>query len=241
MSNKINWNEENTQKLVELAGTGVVSQELLVSIAEELGTSARSVGAKLRKMDFEVAKAAPKSSAWTTEQEAELESLVTANANNLTYAEIAATFQGGAFTAKQVQGKLLSMELFGLVRKADKKVAVRKYSEEEEARFIELANGGATIEALAEAFGKEVPSIRGKALSLHKAGQIAEMPKQEVYSNASKDDVLKDLDVTNMTVEQLVEKTGRSARGIKSMLTHRGISCEDYDGESKRAKLDSAK
>lgn len=240
---KINWNEENTARLVELAGniSEEISQDQLVSIADELGTSTRSIGAKLRKMEYSVAKAAPKASAWTEAQEQALASLVSSNAGNLTYAEIAATFENGAFSAKQVQGKLLSMELYGSVRKAEKKVTPRTYTPEEEARFVALVNEGASIEALAEAFGKEPASIRGKALSLLRAEEISEMPKQEGTSAKVREDALAGLDIEAMTVEALVEATGKTERGIKSMLSRRGLDCEDYKGAARREKLDANK
>ncbi len=238
---KITWNEDNTARLVELAGSGEVSQDQLVTIAEALGTTSRSIGAKLRRMDYEVAKASPKTSSWTEAQEAALTSLVNDNANQLTYAEIAASFEGGVYNAKQIQGKLLSMELFGLVRKAEKVATPRTYTEAEESQFVELANGGATMEALAEAFSKPIASVRGKALSLLKSEHISEMPKQENSNAKARTDIFEGVDVAGSTIEQLVETTGKTVRGIKSTLSRRGISCADYDGAAKRAKLEASK
>jgi len=241
MSTKINWNEVNTATLAELAGSmdTEVSQDRLIEIAEEMGTTSRSIGAKLRKMEFLVAKAVAKASAWSSDQEAALAALVNKNANELTYSEIAASFEDGLFTSKQVQGKLLNMELFGLVRKAEKKIAPRTYTEAEETKFISLVEGGATMEVLAEAFGKTVASVRGKSLSLVRSKDIESMPKQEKSTAKEAKDILEGVDVTNMTVDEVVEVTGRSARGIKSILSRRGISCTDYDGQARREKLDS--
>lgn len=241
MSTKINWNEVNTAALKELAGASdvEVSQDRLVEIAEEMGTTSRSIGAKLRKMEFQVAKATPKASAWTEAQETELSTLVNANANELTYAEIAASFQGGAFTSKQVQGKLLNMELFDKVRKAEKKAAPRTYTPEQEAEFIGLVESGATMEVLAETFGKTIASVRGKSLSLVRSKDIDAMPKQEKSNAKESADILEGVDVATHSIDSLVELTSKSARGIKSILTRRGISCTDYDGEAKHAKLAS--
>lgn len=236
---KFTWNDENTAQLVELAGSGEVSQDTLVSISETLGTTSRSIGAKLRNMNYEVAKAAPKASAWTEAQESALTALVNENANNLTYAEIAAAFESGAFSAKQIQGKILSMELFDKVRKAEKKTAPRTYTEVEETKFVAMVKDSASMEALAEAFGRPIASVRGKALSLLRSEHIDAMPKQEGSSAKARTDVLEGLDVANMTVEAIAEKTERSVRGIKSTLSRRGVSCEDYDGAAKRAKLDA--
>lgn len=236
---KINWNDENTATLVSLAGTGQVSQEQLISIAEEMGTTPRSIGAKLRRLDYDVAKAATKASAWSDEQATELSNFVSSHANEYTFAEIAASFEQGAFTAKQIQGKLLSMELFGMVRKTEKAVAQRVYTEEEEGRFVELANYGATMEALAEAFAKPIASVRGKALSLLKSEHISAMPIQETSSAKKREDLFDGIDVASMTVAQLAEKTEKSERGIKTTLSRRGLTCEDYDGAAKRAKIDA--
>jgi|TARA_B110000908_G_C10227371_1_gene438701 hypothetical protein len=240
MSAKINWNEVNTARLVELVGgTQPVSQDRLTEIAVDLETTSRSVGAKLRKMDYEVDKAAPKASAWTDSQEGDITILVTANSGLLTYAEIAASFEGGAFNAKQVQGKLLSMELFSHVRKAEKVKAPRTYTEAEEAQFISIVEAGGSMESLAEAFGKPLASVRGKALSLLRGNEIVAMPKQETSNAKETSDFLAGLDITSMTVADLVEATtDKTERGIKSTLSRRGLTCADYDGAAKRAKLD---
>ena len=239
---KFAWNDVNTAELKNLVGTeSPVSNEVVADAAEALGTTTRSVGAKLRNLGFEVAKAGAKESKWTPEQEAELAELVQANPNSMTYAEIAAAFQGGAFNSKQVQGKLLNLELYGLVRKADKKVLPRTYSEDEEAQFVQMAKSGATIEALAAHFGKEVASIRGKALSLTRSGELDAMPKQATSTAKEAADVLAGVDVANLTVEQIAEQTGKTVRGIKSMLSRRGVDAANYKGAAKREKLDSTK
>lgn len=237
---KINWNDENTARLVELAGTGVVSQDALVAIAEEMGTTTRSIGAKLRNLGHEVESSAAKPSAWSDDEVAELVAILEANDGVYTYADLAAVFQDGKFNAKQVQGKVLSLELTAKVRKAEKKVAPRNYTPEEEVAFVEMVNGGGTIEQLSAKFGRPVNSIRGKALSLLKAGQIEKMPTQETSAAKAKVDALEGLDIASMTVEQVAEATGKSVRGIKSMLSRRGVSCADYDGASRREKLDKA-
>lgn len=239
---KINWNEENTAKLVALVGnTAEVSQDQLVEFGKELGTTARSVGAKLRKMEYVVAKAAARTSAWSADQEATLTALVTENEGKLTYAEIAVSFENGIFTAQQVQGKLLSMELFGMVRKADRVIMPRKYSKAEETKFVTLVADGASMEKLAEVFDKPISSVRGKALSLLRSEDISAMPKQEVSNAASVTDIFEDMDIDNKTVEEIALETGKSERGIKSTLSRRGLDCSNYKGAARRAKLDESK
>lgn len=239
MSTKINWNEEITNKLVSLAGDSPVSQATVASLAETLGTTPRSIGAKLRKLGFEVDKATAKASSWTAEQEAELTAFVNANPNAMTYAEIAAAFQGGVFSSKQVQGKLLNMELFHLVKRTEKVAAPRTYTPEEEVRFIALVNAASPIEAIAAEFGRSVASIRGKALSLFRSGDIAAMPVQEHSTAKEVADVLAGLDVASMSVAEIAAKTGKTERGIKSTLSRRGLSATDYNGAAKREKLDT--
>lgn len=239
MSTKINWNEENTNKLLALAGDSPVSQVTVASIAEELGTTPRSIGAKLRKLGYEVDKATARVSAWSPDQESELANFVNANPNSMTYAEIAAAFQGGAFSSKQVQGKLLSMELFHLVKRTEKQAAPRSFTPDEETRFVEMVNSGASIEAISEAFGRPVASVRGKALSLLRSGDISAMPAQAKSTAKEVADYLAGLDVTTMTVAQIAEKTGKTERGIKSTLSRRGLVAVDYNGAAKREKLDT--
>lgn len=237
---KITWNEANVAVLTDaVAGMDVVSQDTVAQLAEQLGTTTRSVSSKLRNLDFEVEKVGAKQSAWTEAEENALSALVTGNSGAMTYAEIAATFENGKFNAKQVQGKILSMELFSHVRKSEPKAAPRTYTEAEENKFVELVNDGASIETLMEAFGRSNASIRGKALSLMRAGQIDAIPTQEKSNAKEVKDVLEGLDVANMTVAEIAEASDKSERGIKSTLSRRGITCADYDGAAKRAKLDA--
>lgn len=242
---KFTWNEETTAQLTTLADEAgaPITQGNLVAFAEELGTTNRSVGSKLRKMGYEVQKASDaNASAWSEEDEAALVEFVNSNSGVYTYGEIAELFQSGKYGSKQVQGKILSLEMTASVKPTEKKVAPRKYSPEQEAQFIELMQAGKYLEEIADAMGVSVASARGKALSLTQANEGLSIPKQK-ESRASKanTDVLEGLDVASLTIEDLEAKTGHTARGLKSMLSRRGISCADYDGAAKRAKLDAAK
>lgn len=239
---KINWNEENTQVLVDAAaGVEVVSVETVEGLAEQLETSTRSVSSKLRSLGYKVQSVSEaKTSPWTDELTAELVEFVEANAGNLTYADVAAAFNGGSFDAKQIQGKVLSLELTGSIKKSEPKVADTKYTEAETEKFVGMVEAGSSVEAIAEAFGRSVQSIRGKALSLLRKELIAKMPIQETKTAKDVTDVLANVDVANSTVAQIAEQTGKSERGVKSMLTHRGLDCEDYKGAARRAKLDAA-
>lgn len=233
------WTDERTEELVAFVGDeSPVSQDTVAEAADRLETSTRSVSSKLRKMGFQVELAATRGGrAFTEEQEATLAEFVKDNSGEYTYAQIAEHFEGGAFSTKSIQGKILSMELTGHVKPAPKVEAVRTYTEAEETKFIKLVNAGQYVEQIAEALGRPVTSIRGKALSLLRAGLIDAIPRQEHTKGGVKEDPLADLsDLASMTVEQIAEAVGKTARGVKTMLTRRGLSASDYDGASKKEK-----
>ena len=110
------------------------------------------------------------------------------------------------------------------------------YTPEEESTFIQMVNDGAFVEAIAEALGRSVNSIRGKALSLLRSGDIAAIPRQETTKGPANADPLADVDVASKTVEAIAEAIGKTARGVKTMLTRRGLTAADYDGAAKAAK-----
>jgi hypothetical protein len=229
------WTDERTQQLVDFIGEGPVSQVVVAEAAENLETSSRSVSSKLRKMGFDVELAsAAASKSFSEDQEATLSNFVTDNSGVYTYAEIASNFEGGAFSAKSIQGKILSMELTEHVKPAPKVESVRTYTPEEENTFISMVNDGAFVEAIAESLGKSVNSIRGKALSLLRSGDINAIPKQEHTKGSSNRDVLADLDIADMSVEDIANEIGKSVRGVKTMLTRRGLQCSDYNGAAKK-------
>ena len=233
------WTDERTDELVNFVGDeSPISQATVAEAADQLETSTRSISSKLRKMGYEVELASATSSrAFSESQEATLATFVQDNSGEYTYAQIAENFEGGAFSAKSIQGKILSMELTEHVKPAPKVEAVRTYSEEEEATFIEMVNDGAFVEAIADALDRSVNSVRGKALSLLRSGDIDAIPRQEHTKGTTKEDPLADLgDISSMTVEEIAEAIGKTARGVKTMLTRRGLVAEDYDGAAKKEK-----
>ena len=232
------WTDERTAALTNfVGGESPVSQATVAEAADQLETSTRSISSKLRKMGFEVELAsASAGKSFTEQQEAILRAFVTDNSGQYTYAQIAEHFEGGAFSAKSIQGKILSMELTDHVKPAPKAESVRTYSTEEEATFIQMVQNGAFVEQIADALGRSVNSIRGKALSLLRSGDIDAIPRQETTKGSSNADPLADLDVSGMTVEAIAEAIGKTARGVKTMLTRRGLTAADYDGAAKAAK-----
>ena len=220
-------------KLSSMASTE--EKPCCLASADELETSVRSVSSKLRKMGYDVELASANASkSFSDEQEATLSNFVTDNSGVYTYAEIASNFEGGAFSAKSIQGKILSMQLTEHVKPAPKVETVKTYSEDEESQFISMVNDGAFIEDIAEGLGRSVNSIRGKALSLLRAGEINAIPKQEHTKGSSKADPLADVEINDMTVEEIADEIGKTVRGVKTMLTRRGLQCADYNGAARK-------
>lgn len=237
------WSEDAVANLLRIVGNqSPVSASTVEAAATELDVSARSVASKLRQLDFEVASMAKeKVSAFTPEQGDRLATFVTQNSGALTYKQIAEMFEGGAFSAKQIQGKLLALELTGYVKPAEKVEAARSYTENEESTFISMVQSGKFIEDIAQALGKTIASVRGKALSLTRNGQIDRIPAQkESHATTSVDPVAAlGNDIGNMTVAEIAKAADKTERGIKTLLTRRGIKVADYDGAAKKAKAEA--
>jgi hypothetical protein len=236
------WDDEAVSKLLSLAGNeSPVSVSTVEAAAEALGVTVRSVAAKLRQLDKPVASMAKeKVSAFTPEEGAALEAFVKANAGAYTYKELATVFANGKFNNKQIQGKVLALELTGSVKPAEKVEVARTYTEAEEAKFVKMVEAGSFIEEIAVAMGKELPSVRGKALSLLRAGVISKIPAQkESHAKNTVDPVAALGDkLATMTVADIAKASDKTERGIRTILTRRGIAAADYDGAAKKAKAE---
>lgn len=230
------WDEARTAELESFVGSEEpVSLQTVAQAAERLETTTRSVASKLRKMNYDVEKVATANTkSFTDHQEDTLLSFLQNNTGEYTFAEIADIFEEGQFTAKQLQGKILSMELTEHVKPAEKKEYKRTYSEEAQTTFVDMANNGAMIEDIAEALGYTVASVRGKALSLLRSGEISAIPSSNKVAKTV--DAFQGLDIENMTVEEIADEIDRSPRGVKTMLTRRGRTAKDYDGAARREK-----
>jgi hypothetical protein len=230
------WTEERTAQLVDAVGDeSPVSRATVADLANELETSTRSISSKLRKLGFDVELASATPRAFSEEATDSLRNFVAANSGNYTYAEIAANFPGD-YTAKAIQGKILSMELTGHVKEAPKVEHAKSYNADEEALVLRLIGEGRFVEEIAEAVGKTVQSVRGKALSLQRAGQIDAMPKQRDVKGPAADPIDTLGNVSNLTVAEIAERIGKTERGVKTMLTRRGLKASDYDGAAKKEK-----
>jgi hypothetical protein len=235
------WTDEAVASLLGVVGSeSPVSVKSVEAAAEALGFTVRSVAAKLRQLDREVTSMAQvKVSAFTPEEGDALAKFVNANAGNLTYKDIAEQFADGKFNSKQVQGKILAMELTGSVKPAEKVEIARTYTEAEENKFVKMVKAGSFIEEIAEALGKTLPSIRGKALSLLRTGSIDKIPAQkESHAKEAGDPVEALEDIASMTVADIAKAVDKTERGVRTLLTRRGINVKDYAGGDKKAKAE---
>lgn len=230
MSNKYEYNEDMVAKIHETLDGVDVTEEHIQGFVDEFGFPRRSVAAKLRKMGFDVPtkeKAAPRFSA---EETAALIDFLNDNKGEMTSEQVSKAFADGKFTPAQINGKLLSLELTDAVLPAEKKVTPKKFSEEEEATIAEMVESGAFIEDIAAALGKEVPTIRGKLLSMKLSAP------QKVKKEATTKDAYEGIEemAENMTVEQLAEHFGKTTRGVKTVLSRRGLAASDYTPKEKK-------
>jgi len=233
------WTEDRVKELLDAVGAErPVTQATAAAAATVLDVSTRSISAKLRKMGEEVEKAGPRARKFSDEQEASLKAFLSDNEGDFTYAEIAENFADGEFSAKQIQGKVLSLELTGSVKATPKKESVKTYTDEEEATFIAMAKKDKFLEEIAEALNKPLASVRGKALSLNRTMGLA-IPKQEKSHAAVKVDVIEELynsgELVNLTVAEVAEKSGKTVRGVKTIITRREYVAKDYKFKPKKA------
>lgn len=237
------WSDDAVAQLLQIVGSqSPVSVAKVEEAAEALEVSTRSIAAKLRQLDREVASLAKeKVSAFTEAESDALANFVQSNEGAYTYKDIAEKFASGKFSPKQIQGKILALELTGSVKPTEKVEVARTYTEAEEAKFVAMAENGAFIEEIADALGKTVASVRGKALSLTRKGQIAKIPAQrESHAKDQVDPIVALGDkIANMTVAEIAAAVDKTERGLRTLLTRRGINVADYKGADKKAKAEA--
>ena len=218
---KFEYTDEMVVRMNEVCARGV-TEDLIESLCEEFEFPRRSVTAKLRKLGYDVPKkpgAAPVFSADETEA---LAKYLESKSGKMTAEEIAADFADGAFTARQINGKALSLEMTQHIKPAEKKVTPKTYTEAEESKIAAMVAKGAFLEDIADAVGKTPNSVRGKLLSM---GLKAE---QKNKKGAKADPYEGIEDMLDQSVEQIAESFGKTVRGVKTVLTRRGLSCADY-------------
>lgn len=234
------WSDANIAVLTDNIGSvRPVAATTVAAVAKLLNVSERSVASKLRQLDIEVASMAKERvSAFTDEESDALTKFVGDNAGKYTYGQIAEYFADGKFSPKQVQGKILSLELTSAVKPTEKVEAARTYTEAEENEFVSMANAGKFIEEIASALNKTIASVRGKALSLTRKGQIDKIPAQkESHAKNVVDPIVTLGDkIATMTVAEIAKAVDKTERGLRTLLTRRGIKVADYDGAAKKER-----
>jgi hypothetical protein len=218
---KFEYTEEMVERMHEVAAQGL-TEELVENLMNEFEFPRRSVTAKLRKLGYDVPKKPGAAPVFSAEETEALSAFLQDNSGNLTAEEIAADFADGKFTARQINGKALSLEMTQHVKPADKKVTPRTYTEAEEVQIAELVEAGKFLEEIAEAVSRPVNSVRGKLLSMGlKAPQRdKKAAKADPYAGIE--------DMLDQTVEEIAAAFDKTVRGVKTVLTRRGLSCADY-------------
>lgn len=235
---KFKWTDDVTAQLRDAVSDAVapIPYSVVEEVATNIGTSARSVASKLRSLDYEVEAKGAKPATFSAEDTKILSDFLAANNGKYNIHSLAETFLGGKYTSKQLQGKVLAMELSDHLLPTPKKEVPSKYTPEQEAKIVSMANSGSCIEDIAEALEVEVKSIRGKLLSLLRKEQITAIPKSKTPPKDTKVDPFEGLEVETMTVEEIATKIGKTARGVKAMLTRRHISAKDYVAKGEKAE-----
>jgi hypothetical protein len=226
---KYNYSDEQEARMNTVFADGV-TEEKIQELVAEFDYPRRSVTAKARKLGFDVPakpKAAPVFS------EAQTDALVArleAGDGSETAEQIAADFDGGQFTARQINGKALSLEMTGNIKPAEKKETPKTFTPEQEEVIRTMVADGAFIEDIAEAVSKPVPSVRGKLLSMSlKAPQRDhKQSKSDAYEGIAEL-------CAGMSVDELADHFDKTPRGVRVVLTRRGLSAKDYEPKEKSA------
>ena len=222
---KFDYTDEMVARM-ESAASSEVNEALSQELCDEFEFPRRSVTAKLRKLGFEVPKKPGAAPVFSAEETEALSSFLSGNSGVHTAEEIAETFADGQFTARQINGKALSLEMTQHIKPAEKKVTPKTYTADEESTISAMVEGGSYLEEIAESVGKTVASVRGKLLSMG-----LKAPQRD--KKASKSDPYEGIDgLTDQTVEQLADHFGKTVRGVKTVLTRRGLSASDYTPKS---------
>ena len=144
---KFEYTEDMVARMHDVAGAGV-TEESIEGLMEEFDFPRRSVTAKLRKLGYDVPKKPGAAPVFSADETDALASFLESNSGNMTAEEIAADFMGGKFTARQINGKALSLEMTSHVKPAEKKITPRTYSDEEEAKITSMVEADLSLKRL---------------------------------------------------------------------------------------------
>ena len=222
---KFEYTEDMVERMHDVAGSGV-TEEIIESLMAEFDFPRRSVTAKLRKLGFDVPKKPGAAPVFSADETDALTSFLQENSGNLTAEEISEQFADGKFTARQINGKALSLEMTSHVKPAEKKITPRTYSEDDESTITSMVEEGKYLEEIAEAVGRTVNSVRGKLLAMG-----LKAPQRD--KKTSKSDPYEGIeDMLDQNVEDIASHFDKTVRGVKTVLTRRGLGCADYTPKS---------
>jgi len=222
---KFEYTDEMVARMNDVASSGV-TEDIIESLVDEFEFPRRSVTAKLRKLGYDVPKKPGAAPVFSTDETEALAKFLEENSASHTADEIASSFADGKFTSRQINGKALSLEMTSHIKPAEKKVTPKTYTAEQEEQISSMVEDGAFLEDIADAIGKPVNSVRGKLLSM---GLKAEQREKK----ATKSDPYEGIDeMLEQTVEELADHFGKTVRGVKTVLTRRGLAAADYTPKS---------
>lgn len=222
---KFEYTDEMVAEMHDAADSGV-TEDVIETLMEDFGFPRRSVTAKLRKLGYDVPKKPGAAPVFSAEETAELSEFLNENSGLHTADEISAQFADGKFTARQINGKALSLEMTSHVKPAEKKVTPRTFSEEEEGQIETMVEDNAYLEEIAEALERTINSVRGKLLSmgLRATQRDKKTSKSDPYEGIE--------ELLEQTVEEIADHFDKTVRGVKTVLTRRGLACADYTPKS---------
>ena len=222
---KFEYTDEMVAEMHDAADSGV-TEEVIETLMEDFGFPRRSVTAKLRKLGFDVPKKPGAAPVFSAEETSALSDFLSENSGDHTAEEISAEFADGKFTARQINGKALSLEMTSHVKPAEKKVTPRTFSEEEEGQIETMVADEAYLEEIADALNRTINSVRGKLLSmgLRAVQRDKKTSKSDPYEGIE--------DLLEQTVEEIADHFDKTVRGVKTVLTRRGLACADYTPKS---------
>jgi len=218
---KFEYTDEMVSRMQTLCANGV-TEEVVEVICNEFEFPRRSVTAKLRKLGYDVPKKPGAAPVFTPEETSALQKFLTDNSGNYTAEEVASNFAGSKFNARQINGKALSLEMTQHIKPAEKKVVPKSYTEAEEVLVRKMVDAGAFLEDIATKLNKPVNSVRGKLLSM-------ELKAPQRDKKAAKTDPYEGIeDMMDKTVAEIAAHFGKTERGVRTVLTRRGVTCADY-------------
>lgn len=225
---KFEYTEDMVSRMETACASGV-TEEIIETLCDEFEFPRRSVTAKLRKLGFDVPKKPGAAPVFSADETDALAAFLDENSGVHTAEEIAEVFADGKFTARQINGKALSLEMTAHIKPAEKKVTPKTFTPEQEAQIEALVTAGKYLEEIADEMGRPVNSVRGKLLSM---GLKAEQRDKK----AAKSDPYEGIeDMLDQSVEDIADAFGKTVRGVKTVLTRRGLACADYTPKAQEA------